>query len=160
MQQTKLGTLVWVGLIAVPVGWSISRIFDEVGDVLPPVPWALPVLLVFLAIILFAGARAVSGWIHERRFDARLDPLRVARFLVLAKAAELFGAALAGAYFGLGLLALGSLAVPMGRNRTVLAACVVVAAIVLTVAAVRLERACVAPPPSDDDDRPNGAAKA
>jgi len=59
-----------------------------------------------------------------------------------------------GVYTGLGLLALGYLDSPMGRNRGILSATVVVAAVVLTVAAVRLERAGEVPPPADDE---NGA---
>lgn len=155
MQRTKIGSLIWVALVAVPIGWSIGRVVDAASGALPPVPWVLPLLLVFLAIAMFAGARAVRGWIIERRFDRRIDALRVARSVALAKASEYFGAVLVGVYTGLGLLALDALDSPMGRNRAVLSATVVVAAVVLTVAAVRLERAGEVPPPPDDE---NGGA--
>lgn len=151
MQKTKLGTLVWVALVAVPVGWSISRLVDAGSGALPPVPWVLPLLLLFLGIALFAGARAVREWITERRFDRRIDPLRVARSVALAKATEYFGAMVAGAYAGLAVLAMSMLNVPMGRNRLILSAAVVACAVVMTVAAVRLERACEVPPPSDEE---------
>lgn len=154
MQRTKVGSLIWVAVVAVPVGWSIGRIVDAASGALPPIPWVLPLLLLFLAIGMFAGARAVRGWITERRFDQRIDALRVARSVALAKASAYFGALLTGVYAGLGLLALGLLDSPMGRNRAVLSAIVVVAAVVLTVAAVRLERAGEVPPPSDEE---NGA---
>ncbi|PZF81809.1 DUF3180 domain-containing protein [Jiangella anatolica] len=155
MQRTRIGSLIWVALVAVPVGWSIGRVVDAMSDVLPPIPWVLPALLLFLAIAMFAGARAVRGWIHERRFDTRIDALRVARSVALAKASEYFGAVLVGVYTGLGLLAVGRLDSPMGRNRAILSAVVIVAAVVLTIAAVRLERAGEVPPPSDDE---NGGA--
>ena len=154
MQRTKIGSLIWVALVAVPIGWSIGRVVDAMSGALPPVPWVLPLLLVFLAIAMFAGSRAVRGWITERRFDSRIDALRVARSVALAKASAYFGALLVGVYTGLGLLALGYLDSPMGRNRGILSATVVVAAVVLTVAAVRLERAGEVPPPADDE---NGA---
>ncbi|MGH8828868.1 MAG: DUF3180 family protein [Jiangellaceae bacterium] len=152
MQETKLGSLVWTALVAVPIGWSISRIVESVTDVLPPVPWLLPVLLLFLAILIYVGARGVRAWVQERRYDGRLDAIRVARLLALAKAAQFGGAAVAGAYIGLTVLALGMLDSPMGRNRSILAGIVVLVAVAVVVTGHRLERACVAPPPPDDED--------
>lgn len=157
MQQTKIGTLVWAALIAAPIGWSIGRVYEAVAEALPPVPWVLAVLLVFLAVLAIVGERAVRAWIGERRFDAQLDPLRVARMVVLAKAGALFGAAIAGAYLGLAVLSLGWLAVPMGRDRLLLSAFVVLAAVIVAVASVRLERACMVPPDDDGDDGSNGS---
>lgn len=155
MQRTRIGSLIWVALVAVPAGWSIGRVVDALSNALPPIPWVLPLLLLFLALGMAAGARAVRGWITERRFDRRIDALRVARSVALAKASAYFGALLAGLYAGLGLLALGYLDSPMGRNRAVLSAVVVAASVILTVAAVRLERAGEVPPPSEDE---NGGA--
>ena len=152
MQRTRIGSLVWAALVAAPIGWSIARVVDAASGALPPVPWVLPLLLLFLAVAMFAGARAVRAWIHERRYDGRIDALRVARAVALAKASEYFGAVVAGAYAGLVLLALSMLDVPMGRNRAVLGGIVIVCATVLTVAAVRLERAGEVPPPAEDDE--------
>lgn len=152
MQKTKVASLVWVALFAAPVGWLISRAIDAWSGALPPVPWVLPPLLLFLAIGLFAGARVVRQWIAERRFDRRLDPLRVARALALAKASEYFGALAAGVYAGLGLLAMTMLDSPMGRERSILAALVIGCAIVLSVGGVRLERACLVPPSDADEN--------
>ncbi len=157
MTQTRIGSLIWAAVVAAPIGWSISVLVDAATGVLPVVPWVLPLLVLFLAIILAAAARAVRGWVSERRHDTRLDALRVARLLALAKAAEYFGAVLVGGYLGLGVRALADLAVPMGQNRALLSALVVVAAVILTVAAVRLERACRVPPPDEeppDETRP------
>jgi hypothetical protein len=147
-----VSTLLWVALAAVPVGWSVGTVVDAASGTLPPVPWILPLLLAFLAGLLFVGAYAVKGWVQERRYDRRLDALRVARLLALSKAAAVFGALVVGAYLGLVLLALGSLSVPVGRNRSVLGALVVVAAVVVVVAALRLERACLVPPDEDTDE--------
>ncbi|TDE08915.1 DUF3180 domain-containing protein [Jiangella asiatica] len=152
MQKTKIGSLIWAALVAVPIGWSISRLVDAASGSLPPVPWVLPLLLLFLAIAMFAGARAVRAWITERRFDQRIDALRVARSVALAKASAYFGAVVAGGYGGLGLLASTMLDVPMGRNRAVLSGITVVCAVVLSVAAVRLERAGEVPPPAEDEN--------
>jgi hypothetical protein len=152
VRPTRVSTLLWVALAAVPVGWVVSRVIDAVSGTLPPVPWILPLLLVFLAVLLFLGASAVRGWVQERRYDRRLDALRVARLLALSKAAAVFGALVVGAYLGVAVLALGSLSVPVGRNRAVLAALVVIAGVVVVVAALRLERACLVPPDEDASD--------
>lgn len=153
MQQTKITTLLWVALIAAPIGWTISRIVDSATYALPPVPWVMPILLVFLAIVLELLGRAAGAWVRERRFDEQLDALRVARVVVVAKATAVFGAALAGGYVGLGLLATGSLDVPMGRNRLLMSGLVIVVAVFAVVAAIRCERACQVPPPSDDNNQ-------
>lgn len=152
MRPTRISTLLWVALAAIPIGWSVGRVVDTVSGTLPPIPWILPLLLVFLAILLFVGAYAVRGWVEERRYDRRLDALRIARLSALGKAAAVFGAFVVGAYLGIGLLALGSLAVPAGRNRAVLSALVIVAGVVIVVAALRLERACLVPPDEDTSD--------
>jgi hypothetical protein len=151
MQKTKIPTLIWVGLIAAPIGWSISRLVLDASAALPPVPVVLPVMVILLAALLFAAAREVQGWIRERRHDRHIGPLRVARLLALAKAAEYFGAAVAGAYVGLAVLATDHLAVPMGRDRLLMSGLVIGSATLATVAAVILERACLDPP---EDDHP------
>jgi hypothetical protein len=158
VRPTRVGTLVWVALAAAPVGWSIGRIVDAVSGALPPIPWILPLLLAFLAVLLLVGARTVRGWIEERRYDRRMDALRAARLLALGRAAAVFGALVAGAYVGLGVLALDSLAVPAGRNRVVLSALVAVAGVVVSIAGIRLERACMVPP--EDDENADGARHA
>ncbi|NED95413.1 DUF3180 family protein [Phytoactinopolyspora alkaliphila] len=151
MQKTKIPTLIWVGLIAAPIGWSISRLLLDASGTLPPVPVVLPVMVFLLAALLFAAAREVRGWIQERRHDRHIGPLRVARLLALAKAAEYFGAAAAGAYVGLAVLATDHLEVPMGRDRLVMSGLVIAFATLASGAAVALERACVVPP---EDDQP------
>ena len=134
--------MLWVALAAVPVGWSVGMVIDAVSSTLPPIPWILPLLIVFLA-----------------RYDRLLDALRIARLLALGKAAAVFGAVVVGAYMGLAVLALGSLEVPVGRNRAVLSALVVVAGVVVVVAALRLERACLVPPPEEDDPGSGSGAR-
>jgi hypothetical protein len=152
VRPTRVSTLVWVALAAIPVGWSIAMVVDAVSGTLPPIPWILPLLLMFLAALMFVGAYAVRGWVEQRRFDRRLDALRVARLLALGKAAAMFGALVVGAYLGIGVLALGSLSVPVGRNRAVLSALVVLAGVVVIIAALRLERAGLVPPDEDTSE--------
>lgn len=154
MKKTTIGSLVWAALVAVPIGWSIGRVVDAWSGALPPVPWVLPFLLLFLGVCMFVGARVVRQWIEERRYDRRLDPLRIARALALAKATEYFGAVVAGAYAGLGVLALTMLDSPMGRERSLLSGAVIVCAAAMTVGAFRLERACLVPPDDEENAHP------
>jgi hypothetical protein len=77
--------------------------------------------------------------------------------LALAKAGAVFGAAVAGAYLGLGVLALDFLSVPAGRNRVILSGLVVVAALVVAAAGIRLERACQVPPGDEESADSEGS---
>ncbi|WP_166346452.1 DUF3180 domain-containing protein [Phytoactinopolyspora limicola] len=149
MQKTKLSALAWTALIAVPIGWSISRLVHNSTGALPLVPAVLLIFIAILAVMMFIGARLVRGWIEERRYDRYFHPLRVARILALAKASEFFGAALAGGYVGLAVLSVDHLGSPMGRDALVRAALMVGAALAATVTAMALEHACLVP--SDDD---------
>lgn len=151
MQKTKLTTLLWVALFTAPIGWSISRLILNASGELPPIPVLLPIFIAVLAVLMFAGAREVRAWIRERRHDRHIGPLRVARLLALAKAAEFFGSAVIGGYLGLAVLAVDHLASEMGRGGLLRAAAVAAAALVATVAAVLLERACLVPP---DEEQP------
>jgi hypothetical protein len=150
MQKTRIATLAWTSLIAIPIGWSIGRLVHNATAELLPIPALLPAFLVLFAAAMFAGARAVRGWIRERRHDRHLGPLQVARILALAKAAEYFGAVIVGAYVGIAGIAIDHLAVPMGREGLLMAGLVAVAGALATVAAVVLERSCLVPP-SDED---------
>lgn len=149
MEKTNVSTLLWVCVIAVPIGWTVSLIIDSATYALPPVPWVLPALMVALAAVLEIARRAVRGWIEHRKFDQKLDPLRIARLLVLAKASAVFGAALAGAYVGLAVHAIDALDSPMGRNRLLMAGIVVAAGVAVIATALRCEAACRIPPPDD-----------
>lgn len=151
MQPTKVTTLLGVGLAAAPAGWLFGRIVQELSGALPAIPWVFPVLLVFMAALLLAGTRVAKGWIAERRYDNRVDALLVARLLVLGKAAAVFGAVIAGAYVGLGLLVLNELAGSVARDRALVAAAVAVAAVSVAIAGFRLELGCRVPPDESED---------
>lgn len=158
MQRIKIGTLVWAFAFGAPVGWLIARTVRGSGNGLPPVPVVLPILLLALAVAGFVTARAVRGWVAERRHDRHLDALRVARLLAMAKAGAMFGAVVAGVYAGIVLVALDLLNVPLGRDRALVGGLVVLAAVAVSVAGVVLERACEAPP-EDDADSAHGMSE-
>jgi len=155
MRQTSIWSLVWIGLAASPLGWLVAEAVQTWTMRLPPIPWILPALLLFCVVLLWLAERMVRGWISERRFDQRMNPLRVARLLALAKASAVFGAVATGAYTGIAVHALGNVTVPAGRNRLLMAGIVVLVALAMTVVGIRLERACRVPP-GQDRNRRNG----
>ncbi|MFW6203405.1 MAG: DUF3180 family protein [Actinomycetota bacterium] len=151
MHATRIGTLLGVALAAVPAGWLFGRLVQAWTGVVPAVPWVLPLLLLFMAILLLLGARVARGWIEERRYDNRMDALVVARLAALAKAAAVFGAAVTGGYLGMGLLALNELTFSAAQGRAVLSATVMVTGAGVAAAALRLERSCEVPPDESED---------
>ncbi len=152
MHATRIGTLLGAALAAVPAGWLFGRLVQAWTGAVPAVPWILPLLLVFMAVLLLFGARVARGWVEERRYDNRVDALLVARLAALAKAAAVFGAVVAGGYVGIGLLALNQLTFAVAQGRVVLAAAVTVTGAGVAAAALRLERSCQVPP--DDTEGP------
>jgi hypothetical protein len=100
------------------------------------------------------AARTTRARVEQRPRAGRLNPLLVARFVVLAKASSLAGAIFAGAYGGVAVWALSE------RDRLTAAAqnlppavAGVVGALALVAAALLLERACRVPPPPEDEDQ-------
>lgn len=159
MQRSRYTTLLWSGLAAAVVGWILGLIAVEVSGSLPAVLWVLIPVLLFMATLVFIGARLVSGWVGKRRYEEFVDALTVARLLALAKALAIFGAVVAGGYVGLGLFAADQLTGATARDRLLLALAVAACGLLVSVAGLRLERACEVPrPPREDEegDHTNG----
>ncbi len=152
MRATKVSTLIGVGLIGFAAGWLFGRLVKASTGALPSVPWVLAIVLAVMAVLLLMGARVASGWIRERRYDRRVDALVVARLLALGKAGSIFGAVVAGAYAGLGGVALNQLSGTIARDRALLAGVVALAGVAVAVAGFRLELACRVPPPDESDE--------
>lgn len=151
---TKPSTLVVAGLAALAVAWLlISNFYGDFRE-LPWLPIAVSVALAVLEGYLAYTTRARI----ERRGREPVDPLAVARFVVLAKASSVTGALFTGFYTGVTAwlvveeIRLGG--VDARRSDLPVSAAGVVGALALTAAALWLERACRVPPrPDDEDDR-------
>lgn len=151
MGTTRTSTLLGVGLAGIPAGWLFGRIVQAATGAAPPVPWVLPPLLLFMAVLLLVGARVAQGWIRERRYDNRVDALLVARLVALGKAGAVFGAAIAGGYVGVAVFAASQFLGPVARDRALLAVAVTLAAVGVAIAGIRLELACRVPPDESDE---------
>jgi hypothetical protein len=152
MQRTKVTTLALVTVVTTVVGWLVVVGLERRGTYLPHVPWIVDVALVGLAGAVFWAGWAVRAYLKGRR--PSLDPLRAARTLVLAKAAALTGALLAGWYLAQVLAVLGDLAIEARRDKAIAAGVAALCAVVLAVVGLVAESFCRIPPP--DSEASNG----
>jgi hypothetical protein len=159
MRPTSGSTLVVAGLVMAALSWlAISRFY---GD-FPTIPMLPGLTLLALAALEFAAAVNTKSRIDRRPGTERVDPLLVARYLVLAKASALAAALFTGLYAGLAVWLVteqGRLA----RAEEDLTPAVVglVGGAALVAAALALERACRVPepPPSSDPAAPGWAGE-
>lgn len=156
MVPTRLRVLFAIGVVAAGVGFLLARAFDAYSESgLPQLSWLTVLLLVAVAVMLLVASRAAGGWIAERRHDATMDALSVARLAAVAKAAAVFGAVVCGGYLGFGAYGLQLLDSSSGQRRVFLAGLTCVAGLAVVVSGLVLERACRVPP-FDDDAPPGG----
>jgi hypothetical protein len=154
VSPTRLRHLLAVAAAVAAVAWSALRLLEASGGVPVPLPWtAFGGMLVIAAAVLVAG-RPVRRWTRGDR-SRRLDALRAARTLVLARAAAYSGAALAGFYVAQGLLALPHLDVEPRRERLLMAGLATGCALVMVVSGLVVERWCRLPPADDEDTPPS-----
>jgi hypothetical protein len=150
MTPTSVSTLVVAGLAMAALSWlAISRFY---GD-FPTIPWLPGLTLLGLAGLEFAAAVNTQARIDRRRGTEPVDPLLVARYVVLAKASALAAALFTGLYTGVAAW----LVTEQGRLAEAeedLTPAVVglVGSVALVVAALALERACRVPPPPPSSD--------
>ncbi|WP_069388217.1 DUF3180 domain-containing protein [Cellulosimicrobium cellulans] len=151
MRRTSVRSLLLVAVVTAVVGWLVVRAVEGRGTYLPPVPWVVDVAIGALAVgVLWAGW-TVRAYQKGRR--PGLDAIRAARTFVLAKAASLTGALLAGWYGAQVLVTLPDLAIEPRRDRAVAAGVAVACAVALAVAGLVAERFCQLPPGDVGEER-------
>ncbi|MBQ1072428.1 DUF3180 domain-containing protein [Micromonospora sp. C31] len=153
MGPTRISTLLVAALAAAAVAWLlISALYY---DYLPELPWLPVVTLAALAVLEAYAAVNTRGRIERRPGRDPVNPLLVARFVVLAKASALAGAIFVGFYAGLtGWLFVERTDAAMDDRP--IAGAGLLAALALVVAALWLERSCRVPEQEDDEDREPG----
>ena len=151
MRPTRTPWLL-VGAIAVAVvGWLGLRWWAGSGRELPMLPWTAPAVMALLAGAVLASGWPVRQWTKGRR-ERPLDPLRAARTVVLAKAAQYAGALLSGWYAAQVVVVLPTVDIEPRRNLLVRGLVSLLAAVTLWVVGWLVERWCRVP--VDDDERP------
>jgi hypothetical protein len=133
-----------VGLLA----WAGARLWQAFGS-LPGVPAAAPFVLALIAVGLLAGALSLRVRLkaqRERRPGAKgVDPLTATRAVVLAQAAALVAAPVAGLYAGVGVFLLEYLEIPVRRGQALTAGFAALAGIAVVAAGLYLQRVCRLP---------------
>ena len=153
MGPTRISTLVVAALAAAAVAWLLISSFYY--DVAPNLPWLPVVTLAALAVLEGYAAVNTRSKIEGRPGREPLNPLLVARFVVLAKASALAGAIFAGGYAGLtGWLFVERTNAAISDRPA--AGAGLVASLALMAAGLWLERSCRVPEQEDDEDRRPG----
>jgi Protein of unknown function (DUF3180) len=147
---TSASTLVVAGLAMAALSWlAISRFYGN----FPAIPWLPGLTLLALAGLEFVAAVNTKARIDRRRGTEPVDPLLVARYVVLAKASALAAALFTGLYAGV----VAWLVTEQGRltqaeDDLTPAVVGLVGSVALVAAALTLERACRVPPPPPSSD--------
>ncbi|WP_433533672.1 DUF3180 domain-containing protein [Micromonospora sp. CA-263727] len=152
MGPTRISTLVVTALATAAVAWLLISNF--LYSQLPPLPWLPVVTLGGLAVLEAYAAINTRGRIDRRPGRDPVNPLMVARFVVLAKASALVGAIFTGFYAGLTgwLFVLTTRAAGEDRPAAIAG---VLASIALVAAALWLERSCRVPERPEDEHEPD-----
>ncbi|WP_372339006.1 DUF3180 domain-containing protein [Actinoplanes sp. RD1] len=155
MRPTSLSVLVVAGLAAAAVAVLLLSLFYYDTNV--EVPWAPTFVFAALAVAEALLAQNTSARIQHKPGAGRINPLAVARYVVLAKASSLAGALYAG--YSIGMLAYLLLQKTVAADADLPAAIGgVVSALALVGAALWLERACRVPKQPDQRDDPDRRA--
>ncbi|MEV4543047.1 DUF3180 domain-containing protein [Micromonospora echinaurantiaca] len=153
MGPTRISTLVVAALAAAAAAWLLISGLYYSG--LPRLPWLPVVTLAGLAVLEAYAAINTRGRIERRPGRDPVNPLMVARFVVLAKASSLAGAIFAGGYAGLTGWLFVETTRAAGEDRPA-AGAGLLASLALVAAALWLERSCRVPEQQDDEDREPG----
>jgi hypothetical protein len=152
LRPTSLATLCVAALATAALAWlAISRFY---GD-FPTMPWLPPLTMLGLALVEAVAAPNTKARIDRKEGTVPVNPLVVARYVVLAKASALAGALFFGLYAGIliWLLSEGSRLSHASSDlpQTVIG---VVGALALVLAALWLERSCRIPPTPPEQGAP------
>jgi hypothetical protein len=143
LKPTNPATLVVAGLAAAAVAWlSVSHWYFD----LPALPVLPALTLLALAIVEFVLAQQTRARIERKPGRPPVEPLAVARYVVLAKASSLAGAIFAGFTIAVTIwLAIEAQRIDQAGQGLPAAAIFAGSSLALVAAALWLERACRVP---------------
>lgn len=147
MNRTRLTHLALITLGALGISWLFLKILEGRGIHLAAISWGVAILLLALAVIIFACGMVLRAYRQGKR--PGLQGPRAAQLVVWGKAASHAGALLVGWYGAQGLLTVTLLQVEAQSARALTAAAATVASLILTVAGLMTERFGELPPPQD-----------
>lgn len=140
-----------VGIAGVALGYVLLAWWYRREAVLPPVSWVVSLFLLAAAVGLGFAGRAVRATVRQ---TARrpVEPLVAFRILRLAQACALAGAAVAGGYLAVVLVAVPDADAASVRHAAIAAGAVALSGIVLSGMGLWAQSRCRIDP--DDDDLP------
>jgi hypothetical protein len=149
-----MASLAVAGLAAAALAWlTIGTWYWHI----PSLPWIPAVTLLALAVFEFALAQQTRARIERKPGRPRVEPLAVARYVVLAKASSLAGAIFVGFTAAmtswLALQAGGSTPNEHAADGLPASILSLIASIALVAAALWLERACRVPEQPDQKEQ-------
>jgi hypothetical protein len=148
MGPTRISTLVVAALASAAVAWLLISSLYYSG--IPRLPWLPVVTLAGLAVLEAYAAINTRGRIERKPGRDPVNPLMVARFVVLAKASALAASIFAGFYAGLtGWLFVETTRAALDDRPA--AGGGLLASLALVGAALWLERSCRVPERPDDE---------
>lgn len=119
---------------------------------IPDVTWLAGLAMAALAVVEGVAAHNTKAKIERRPRAGALNPLFVARLVVLAKASAMAGALFAGVYGGVTAWALSERGrLQVAAHNLAPAAAGLIGGLVLAAAALALEHACRVPKPPDEE---------
>ena len=141
MRPTRTRTLLLLAAAVAAITWVVLRLWASSGHELPMLPWSTPGVMGLLAVAVLVAGWPVRRWTRGQRTEP-LDPLRAARTVVLAKAAQYAGALLTGWYAGQVLVIAPSVDVEPRRDLLLRGLVSVAAALLVWVVGWLVERFC------------------
>ncbi len=153
MTPTRSRPLLLVSLAIAVLSGLALRAWSAAGNELPALPWSAPGVMVLMAVAVLVVGLPVRQWTRGER-TTPLDPLRAARTVVLAKAAQYAGALLSGWYAGQALALVATIDVGPRRAMLLRAVVALVTAVAVWVTGWLVEQFCRVDRSSDDDPPP------
>jgi hypothetical protein len=158
IQQTKVGTLATLAVLASAIGWSLSQLWPMWFTQGLPVPTGSAVAMVLLVLSLLVWTLMTRARLKPGSQAPRLHPLVAARTAALAMSASRVGSLFFGFYFGVVLSSIAAANSPAASNRIVVSLVTSTASLLTAAIALWLERICQLPQPPAKPDVRNGSS--
>jgi signal transduction histidine kinase len=142
-----------VALLTTAVAWIGLRLWFDAGHALPGASWGGAVLIVFMAVGVYFAGLPIRRFLRGEA-TRPLSPLRAMRTLVLAQAAALTGALVAGWYAAQALVLLPDADVDSVRAAMLRSLALCVSGVLMVVAGLLVQSMCrIDDQDLDHDDR-------
>ncbi len=141
-----------LGLVVTGFGYLGLRLWTGQGRGVPDPSWGALIVLVFMASGVFFAGLPVRRFLRGRARKS-LNPMRAMRTLVLAQAAALTGALVAGWYLAQALVLLPDFDIDSRRTLVVRLAALTAGGVVMVVAGLLAQAMCRVDKDDEDDSK-------